>query len=118
MKPWLDETKSMRIRLCLWLATHDNEFTTADARKALNLGIENKRCKQAISEMKSEEKLTIGHHRGMLRLYKKVPGMKYEDLTPRLTKADMAAKSVEKADSHKPKHAPGIKGVTVHLLGW
>ena len=121
-KPFQDVTLSVRMRLCLWLATHNNEFTTDDARKATGIKkpahSREDRVSQEISVLAWEEKLTRGFHRGNLRLYKKVAGLEYDELFHRVNRREKAAKEAEKGADHKPKHALGIKGVITHRLGY
>ena len=119
MNKWQDETLSTRKRICLWLATHENEFTSDDVRKAIKVRKNPisrlDKVSQEISYLAREEKLTKGFHRGMLLLYKKVEGMDFDELSPRMSTKTMKEKA-NPAPKHEPKLAPGIKGVTVHRL--
>ena len=117
MNKWQDETLSTRKRICLWLATHENEFTSDDVRKAIKVRKNPisrlDKVSQEISYLAREEKLTKGFHRGMLLLYKKVEGMDFDELSPRMSTKTMKEKA-NPAPKHEPKLAPGVKGVITH----
>ena len=110
-QPWQDEALTIRKRICLWLATQEEEFTTVDVRKAFNiknpLASRSDRVSQEISALAKEGNLTRGLYRDRLRLYKKVDGI---DLAKR------KYRRAEKDSNHLPKLAPGIKGIITHRL--
>ena len=114
MKPWQDETISMRQRICWWLETHEKNFTTEDIRKLLNRpkpkGKPTDQVNSEISTLCQEGKLIRGKHKGCLRLYKKVKGLEFEELYPRVDLEPEAEKPI-KFDVNK---SPGIKGVITH----
>ena len=113
-QPYLNEELSIRKRICLWLATHHNEFTTVDVRKALNiktpLASRSDRVSQEISILANEGNLTRGLYRNRLILYKKVEGLEFDEFTKR------KYLRAEKDSTQQPKLAPGIKGIITHRL--
>ena len=113
-QPYLNEELSIRKRICLWLATHSNEFTTVDVRKALNIkhpsASRSDRVSQEITCLAEEGKLTRGLYRDRLRLYIKVEGLEFDDFAKR------TYRRAEKHSTQQPKLAPGIKGIITHRL--
>lgn len=118
--PWHDETLSIRKRLCLWLFTHNEAFTTEDARAALHIKKPTESRKdqvsQEISVLAFEEKLTRGFYRRTLRLYKKVEGFEFDEFVKRVNRREVLLKRAEKKSKHTAKLPPGIKGIIVHKL--